>query len=252
MSTARPEGCEPSDRTENSGSVQNVQNHFQTFRTFGSCRASSREGTTSRRPSQAGELASKTSKTPVGGDFRTDHLLTSVRANEPAPRSDGRTCSAGGIAEPGRPPRRRACVAWRPCGALSRSSGRPCRAEGSGIGGRCRHHGGLTLPSAPVSDPKRTWTLLVTSSGVAIEPSQISRGRWPAERKRFAARWPQDVRPWVAVRLAASGRVHEALLWRGGEWLLRAVAEKGARIEIVFEAMGVTRVRFARHAKETR
>ena len=116
------------------------------------------------------------------------------------------------------------------CGAFARSTGKPCQAEGSAIGGRCWLHCGATLPSG-WRDPKPEWSLLVTADGVWLEPSRRARGRWPAERARFAARWPQRIRHWVGVRLIASGRIARAQLHRNqGEALIRAVKASGVNV----------------------
>lgn len=126
----------------------------------------------------------------------------------------------GGLAH--EPPR--AHVAWGPCRATARS-GRPCRAEGSGLGGLCRHHGGLALRGGWKA-PLPTWSLVVTAGTCHVAPSRAARA-WPSAQKR----WPQRVRPWIALRLVASGQVTRGVFHRdAGSVLLAELVRCGVRV----------------------
>lgn len=57
---------------------------------------------------------------------------------------------------------------WPRCGAFARSSGRACQAPGAGLGGRCRHHGGLTLGAV---SRKRHW--LRPAERAPVEPRKV-------------------------------------------------------------------------------
>jgi hypothetical protein len=115
-------------------------------------------------------------------------------------------------------------VAWGPCRATART-GRPCRAEGSGLGGLCRHHGGLALRGG-WKDPLPIWTVVVAAGGCHVAPSRAAR-TWPAAPKR----WPQRVRPWIALRLVASGQVTRGVFHRHeGSAFLAELVRCGVRV----------------------
>jgi hypothetical protein len=96
---------------------------------------------------------------------------------------------------------------WPRCGAKARSTGLPCRREGSALGGRCTLHGGLTLVNAGWREPRPEFELRVTPSGIFVAPDRAARNSKPC--------WPQRISAWVALRLAADGRVNRALVYRG-------------------------------------
>lgn len=121
-------------------------------------------------------------------------------------------------------------ASWPRCGARCRTTGRGCRAEGSGISGRCRMHCGATL-AAGWGSPPPTWTVTLAANGCWIHPSRGARGRWPAEVARLAAKWPQRIREWVAVRLVERGAIAHGIVYRNrGAGFLRAVARRGVMV----------------------
>lgn len=114
-------------------------------------------------------------------------------------------------------------AAWGRCKAFARSTSSRCRAEGSGINGLCPMHYGLALARGRWKDPQPVWELRLTSSGCWVAPSRPPRG-WRRSP------WPQRIRPWIGVRLVASGQVTRAVLYRGaGSAFLVRVRRCGVR-----------------------
>jgi hypothetical protein len=214
-------------RALNSGAFSAVR--VELCRQFHTCAASRSRG--GRGKGSPPSVASRTKPIPYRGSVRP--ITEPNHANGPVHGSRDRA---------------RARTSWPRCGAYARSSGEPCRAEGSGINGLCPRHCGLVLPSG-WRDPKPTWELLVGSRAVLLKPSRPGHGRWPAEREAFEKRWPQRIRPWIAVRLVAGGQVKRAMILRGsGARLLKAILAKGVRVipERVhpYLASGISLVRF--------
>ncbi len=134
---------------------------------------------------------------------------------------------------------------WGFCGAWARSKGRPCKALGSGVGGRCALHGGLSVGGA-WGDPVPEFRLLLTPSGCLLSPSRCARGRWPAERARLARKWPKPIRQFQARELVLRGKVKVALVHHRASGTLLADL-KAAGVRVALEGGGtalVQRMRF--------
>lgn len=134
---------------------------------------------------------------------------------------------------------------WGPCGAWARSKGRPCKALGSGVGGRCALHGGLSVGGS-WGEPVPEFRLLLTPGGCLLSPSRCARGRWPAERARLARKWPKPIRQFQARELVLRGKVKVALVHHQASGTLLSDL-KAAGVRVVLEggrAALVHRMRF--------
>lgn len=98
-------------------------------------------------------------------------------------------------------PARRASTAWAPCGARTRL-GRPCRAPGAGIGGRCIMHGGCGVGSFVLlsgAGPFERWThadgtLSPRTWSTRLVPAELWRSVTRDGAEDFDSLWP-DWRP---------------------------------------------------------
>lgn len=131
---------------------------------------------------------------------------------------------------------------WPVCGARNqdaRQRQRLCRARGDGWGQRCRHHGGLDIPSGP-------YAVAVCPAGVFLWRTE--RGvLLPGQGARQQVSWR------IAVQLIESGAVTEGFFFgRKGSSLLRQLQAYGVGVHAhgatARTALGLTRYAFIRKA----